>query len=61
MGKSQSKHKQKEYDFFKEEQKAFLKIVVLGPAKVGKTSILRQHIDNKFTPQYWPTIGADFL
>lgn len=28
---------------------------------VGKTSLIRQYVNNSFTPQYKATIGADFL
>lgn len=38
-----------------------LKIVVLGDAGVGKTSILNRYHSEKFTGQYKATIGADFV
>jgi len=42
-------------------QKSLLKVVVLGDAGVGKTSLVKQYIDGNFDSQYKPTIGADFL
>lgn len=41
--------------------KALLKIIVLGDSGVGKTSLLNQFVNKKFTNQYKATIGADFL
>jgi Ras-related protein Rab-7A len=38
-----------------------LKILILGDAAVGKTSILKQFVDREFTGQYKATIGSDFL
>ncbi|ODQ68653.1 hypothetical protein NADFUDRAFT_45145 [Nadsonia fulvescens var. elongata DSM 6958] len=42
-------------------KKAMLKIVILGDSGVGKTSLIRQYVDNKFSTQYKATIGADFF
>ena len=41
--------------------KKTLKIVILGDAGVGKTSLMNRFSTGKFTGQYKATIGADFL
>jgi len=38
-------------------RKANLKVIVMGNSKVGKTSLIRQYVDNKFAPEYIPTIA----
>jgi len=35
-------------------------VIVLGDARVGKTSLLAQHRRKEFVTRYRPTIGADF-
>ena len=42
-------------------RKVLLKIIILGDSGVGKTSLLNQFVNKKFTNQYKATIGADFL
>ncbi|KAG2374045.1 hypothetical protein C9374_011124 [Naegleria lovaniensis] len=42
-------------------RKELLKIIVLGDSGVGKTSLMNQYVNNKFSNQYKATIGADFL
>jgi len=42
-------------------KKTFYKILILGDAGVGKTSIMRRYTDNIFSHLYKATIGADFL
>mmetsp|Transcript_6872 Transcript_6872/g.10480 ORF Transcript_6872/g.10480 Transcript_6872/m.10480 type:complete len:251 (-) Transcript_6872:321-1073(-) len=42
-------------------RKIKLKIIVLGDAGVGKTSLLNRYSTQKFTGQYKATIGADFM
>eukprot|EP01080_Neovahlkampfia_damariscottae_P012275 gene12275-5859_t len=42
-------------------QKKFLKVIILGDSGVGKTSLMNQFVNNKFSSQYKATIGADFL
>ena len=36
-------------------------VIILGDSGVGKTSLMNQYVNNKFTTQYKATIGADFL
>ncbi|KAI0135759.1 hypothetical protein F4811DRAFT_534715 [Daldinia bambusicola] len=40
---------------------AILKVIVLGDSGVGKTSLLNQYVNKKFSASYKATIGADFL
>ena len=40
---------------------AWLLIVVSFRRRVGKTSLMNQYVNNKFSNQYKATIGADFL
>ena len=42
------------------QRKNFLKIVVLGEADVGKTSLLMRYTQSKTPQNIKPTIGADF-
>jgi len=37
------------------------KLIVIGPAAVGKTSLIRRYVENKFSFNYKSTIGVDFL
>ncbi|MFX1293678.1 MAG: Rab family GTPase [Promethearchaeota archaeon] len=43
-----------------EKEKYGFKIIVLGDATVGKSSLIRRFTDNKFDQSYLPSIGADF-
>ncbi|MFX1388511.1 MAG: Rab family GTPase [Promethearchaeota archaeon] len=36
------------------------KVIVIGPAAVGKSSLIRRFVEEKFTLQYKFTIGVDF-
>ena len=36
-------------------------MIILGDSGVGKTSLMNQYVNKKFTAQYKATIGADFL
>mmetsp|Transcript_28491 Transcript_28491/g.29651 ORF Transcript_28491/g.29651 Transcript_28491/m.29651 type:complete len:207 (-) Transcript_28491:67-687(-) len=38
-----------------------LKVIILGDAGVGKTSLLKQYVNKQFNHIYKATIGADFL
>lgn len=42
------------------EIRHFFKLIVLGNVSVGKTSILRQFVEEKFDEKYECTISADF-
>ena len=42
-------------------KKVLLKVIILGDSGVGKTSLMNQYVNKKFTNQYKATIGADFL
>jgi len=35
-------------------------VLIIGSEGVGKTSLVRKYVDNKFTKNYIPTIGSDF-
>jgi len=37
------------------------KVILLGDAGVGKTSLLAQYVDGQFSEEYHQTIGANFL
>ncbi len=37
-----------------------IKLILIGSSGVGKTSILTQFADNKFSQNYLTTIGVDF-
>mmetsp|Transcript_95812 Transcript_95812/g.310433 ORF Transcript_95812/g.310433 Transcript_95812/m.310433 type:complete len:214 (-) Transcript_95812:154-795(-) len=43
------------------KKNVLLKVIILGDSGVGKTSLMNQYVNNKFTNQYKATIGADFL
>uniref|UniRef100_A0A8D3C3E7 RAB7A, member RAS onco family n=1 Tax=Scophthalmus maximus TaxID=52904 RepID=A0A8D3C3E7_SCOMX len=42
-------------------KKVLLKVIILGDSVVGKTSLMNQYVNKKFSNQYKATIGADFL
>lgn len=42
-------------------QKVLLKVIILGDSGVGKTSLMNQYVNRRFSNQYKATIGADFL
>lgn len=42
-------------------KKILLKVIILGDSGVGKTSLMNQYVNKKFSKQYKATIGADFL
>ena len=39
----------------------YFKILVIGPAAVGKSSLIRRFVDNEFYLDYRFTIGVDFM
>lgn len=43
------------------KKRLLLKVIILGDAGVGKTSLLKQYVNKQFSYQYKATIGADFL
>jgi Ras-related protein Rab-7A len=44
-----------------QRKKVLLKVIILGDSGVGKTSLMNQYVNKKFSNQYKATIGADFL
>ncbi|GAA5889337.1 hypothetical protein JCM6882_000713 [Rhodosporidiobolus microsporus] len=42
-------------------RKVLLKTIILGDSGVGKTSLMNQYVNKRFSNQYKATIGADFL
>jgi len=42
-------------------RRGFLKVIILGDSGVGKTSLMNQYVNKKFSSAYKATIGADFL
>ena len=42
-------------------KKVLMKIIILGDSGVGKTSLMNQYCNKRFSNQYKATIGADFL
>ena len=45
----------------KSKSKCQHKILIVGEAKIGKTSIVSRYCQDKFSDKYKPTFGADFL
>jgi Ras-related protein Rab-1A len=43
-----------------EKHDELIKIILVGSAGVGKSSVLAQFADNKFSDSYLTTIGVDF-
>lgn len=41
--------------------KVLMKVIILGDSGVGKTSLMNQYVNKRFSLQYKATIGADFL
>ena len=45
----------------KSKRKVLMKLILIGDSGVGKSSLMNQFIENKFTGDYKATIGVDFL
>lgn len=43
-----------------DKERTTVKIIVLGCANVGKTSLMRRYCNDTFTPVRKPTVGSDF-
>ncbi|EGR28543.1 rab gtpase, putative [Ichthyophthirius multifiliis] len=43
------------------KRKQLFKIIILGDSGVGKTSLMNQYVNARFTQQYRATVGADFM
>jgi len=41
-------------------KRVYFKILLLGDSGVGKTSLMKQLVDQQFSSEYKPTAGADF-
>jgi Ras-related protein Rab-7A len=42
-------------------KKVLLKVIILGDSGVGKTALMNQYVNKRFSASYKATIGADFL
>lgn len=42
-------------------KKVLLKVIILGDSGVGKTALMNQYVNKRFSTSYKATIGADFL
>ncbi|WOL08332.1 ras-related protein Rab7 [Canna indica] len=49
------------FEFMSSRRRMLLKVIILGDSGVGKTSLMNQFVNKKFSNQYKATIGADFL
>jgi len=45
----------------KKRKQILLKVIILGDSGVGKTCLMNQYVNKKFSNQYKATIGADFM
>lgn len=43
------------------KQQRQLKLIIIGDAGIGKTSLLDKYVNNRFKNEYQATIGSDFL
>jgi small GTP-binding protein len=43
------------------DEKLSFKIIMIGPANSGKTSIVRRYVDKKFNDDYKVTVGFDYM
>jgi Ras-related protein Rab-7A len=44
-----------------QRKQILLKVIILGDSGVGKTSLMNQYVNKKFSRQCRASIGADFL
>eukprot|EP01043_Picozoa_sp_COSAG02_P086780 COSAG02_NODE_24174_length_695_cov_11.725441_1_plen_51_part_01 len=42
------------------ETEQLLKLILLGDSGVGKTMLMTQYVNKRFSEEHRPTIGADF-
>lgn len=47
-------------DYMIKEYDQLVKLILIGGSGVGKSSLLMQFAENKFTENYLTTIGVDF-
>jgi Ras-related protein Rab-7A len=45
----------------KTKKRVLLKVILLGNSGVGKSSLLKRYVENKFTFSYRATVGSDFM
>ncbi len=51
----------RQFNKMSHRKKVLLKVIILGDSGVGKTSLMSQYVNQRYTEQYKATIGADFL
>merc|ERR1712070_1370522 len=61
MGSTHSCRPRSSSPIMSSRKKVLLKVIILGDSGVGKTSLMNQYVNKKFSTQYKATIGADFL
>ena len=48
-------------DELKEPKDYYLKLLLIGEEAVGKSSLIVQFVENRFTEDYKTSLGADFM
>ena len=43
------------------QRQQVVKVILVGDSGVGKSMLMNQYVDKRFSSQHRPTIGADFL
>merc|ERR1712054_88618 len=61
MGTSKDAERDGEKQAMAARKRTLLKVIILGDSGVGKTSLMNQYVNKKFSNAYKATIGADFL